>query len=107
MPQTLGKFPFKLQILHSDGEYEIDPDGSGPAQSFSFDNPAFSYKSLRGNAVLRWEYHPGSTLYLVWTQSRWDDALEEPFSFRRSFCRLSDAEADNILMLKATYWWSL
>jgi hypothetical protein len=95
------------RILHADGSYEIDPDGPGPARSFSFDNPEFNYKSLRGNAVLRWEYKPGSTIYLVWTQSRWDDAYEEPFSFRRSARQLWDAQADNILMLKATYWWSL
>jgi hypothetical protein len=94
-------------VLHADGRYEIDPDGQGPAGSLSFDNPDFNYKSLRGNAVLRWEYRPGSTLYLVWTQSRWNDAYEEPFSFRRSVGRLWDAQADNILMLKATYWWSL
>jgi hypothetical protein len=95
------------QIIHSNGAYEIDPDGPGPAGRFGFDNPDFNYKSLRGNAVLRWEYKPGSTLYLVWTQSRWNDAFEEPFSFQRSARQLLDTRADNIFMLKATYWWSL
>ena len=95
------------QVVRSNGEYEIDPDGPGPARSFSFDNPDFNYKSLRGNAVLRWEYKPGSTLYLVWTQSRWDDVYEERFSFRRSTEQLLHAKADNIFMLKASYWWSL
>jgi hypothetical protein len=95
------------RILHADGEYEIDPDGAGPASSFGFDNPDFNFKSLRGNAVLRWEYRPGSTLYLVWTQNRWDDRYEEPYSFRESMNQLADAKADNILMVKATYWWSL
>jgi len=95
------------RILRSNGTYEIDPDGPGPARSFSFDNPDFNYKSLRGNAVLRWEYHPGSTLYLVWTQNRWDDVYEEPFSFGRSARQLWTAKSDNILMVKATYWWSL
>jgi hypothetical protein len=97
----------KDRILHANGSFEIDPDGAGPARSFTFDNPEFDYKSIRGNAVLRWEYRPGSTLYLVWTQSRWDDSYEEPFSFRRSTERLWNAKADNIFMLKATYWWSL
>jgi hypothetical protein len=95
------------RIIHANGSYEIDPDGAGPARSLTFDNPEFDYKSLRGNAVLRWEYRPGSTLYLVWTQSRWDDSYEEPFSFGRSTERLWNARADNIFMLKATYWWSL
>jgi len=95
------------QIIRANGEYEIDPDGSGPAQSFTFDNPDFNYKSLRGNAVLRWEYKPGSTLYLVWTQNRWNDHVEEPYSFRRSAEQLWNTQSDNIIMLKATYWWSL
>jgi hypothetical protein len=90
------------RVVHADGSFEIDPDGPGSAKSFTFDNPEFNYKSLRGNAVLRWEYRPGSTLYLVWTQSRWDD-----LSFHRSTEQLWDARADKILMLKATYWWSL
>ena len=95
------------EIVHSNGEYEIDPDGAGPAESFTFDNPDFDFKSLRGNAVLRWEYKPGSILYLVWTQNRWDDHLDEPWAFRRSMRRLVDTRSDNIFMLKATYWWSL
>jgi hypothetical protein len=95
------------QVVRANGTYEIDPDAGGPAPSFSFDNPDFNYKSLRGNAVLRWEYRPGSVLYLVWTQSRWDDAYQEPFSFRHSADRLLDAKPDNILMLKASYWWGL
>jgi hypothetical protein len=95
------------QVVRANGEYEIDPDGSGPAASFSFDNPDFAFKSLRGNAVLRWEYTPGSTLYLVWTQNRWNDSYEEPFSFRRSADQLWNTKADNIIMVKATYWWSL
>ncbi|HDQ46271.1 MAG TPA: hypothetical protein ENN17_12375 [bacterium] len=95
------------RIVRSNGVFEIDPDGSGPARSMTFGNPDFSIKSLRGNAVLRWEYKPGSTLYLVWTQSRWHDRYEEPFSFRRSADRLWNVRSDNLFMLKATYWWSL
>jgi hypothetical protein len=95
------------QILLCNGEYQIDPDGTGPAEPFSFDNPDFNYKSLRGNAVLRWEYRPGSILYLVWTQSRWDDIYEEPVSFRYSAEKLWSTKSDNLFMLKMTYWWSL
>ncbi|MCP5108352.1 MAG: hypothetical protein GY950_33505, partial [bacterium] len=54
-------------ISYADEEYTVDPDGTGPAQSFSFSDPDFNYKSLRGTALLRWEYRPGSVLYLVWT----------------------------------------
>ncbi len=92
----------------ADGEYTIDPDGSGPAAAYAFDNPDFNIKSFRGNAVIRWEYRPGSTFYLVWTQRRYesDDSVRR-FNAGRSFKNLWNASADNILMIKWTYWWNL
>jgi hypothetical protein len=82
----------------------LDPDGAGPAPMISLSHPNFSSVSLRGNAVLRWEYLPGSTLFFVWTQSRSDNDGIGNFEFRRSFDRLVDAKSDNIFMLKFTYW---
>lgn len=98
----------KDEIVRSGETYEVDPDGTGPAPSFTFNNPDFNIKSLRGNAVLRWEYKPGSTLYFVWTQNRWDDTINaSPFSFWRSASHLMHTRPDNILMIKWTYWWNL
>ncbi|HSH76748.1 MAG TPA: DUF5916 domain-containing protein, partial [Longimicrobiales bacterium] len=54
----------------ADGAYDIDPDGAGPAPAFQISDRDFSYRSLIGNAVLRWEWRPGSTLFLVWQQRR-------------------------------------
>ena len=79
----------------------------------------FTYKQLRMNTVLRWEYRPGSTLYVVWSQDR-DDSydssvmapgspLEAPGNFqpRRNFDRLFSAHPKNTLLIKASYWFSL
>jgi hypothetical protein len=85
--------------------YVVDPDGSGPATPFAYGNPDFNLRSFRGNAVLRWEYLPGSTLFLVWTQSRADQEEIGNLQFRHSFRRLLDAHPDNIFMIKLTYWW--
>ncbi|MEO7457785.1 MAG: DUF5916 domain-containing protein, partial [Gemmatimonadaceae bacterium] len=52
------------------GRYTVDPDGAGPAAAFTFGDPNFTSRSLRGTAVLRWEYRPGSTMFFVWTQQR-------------------------------------
>jgi hypothetical protein len=87
--------------------YIADPDGAGPAQPIELGNPDFNFKSLRGNAVLRWEYLPGSTLYLVWTQSRSDVEEIGEFQFNRSFRRLWTADVDNIFMIKMAYWLNL
>jgi hypothetical protein len=84
----------------------VDPDGSGPAGSQEIDDPDFSLASLRGNAVLRWEYSPGSTLFLVWTQNRSDTETVGTFRTGRALSRLFDASADNIFMVKVSYWWN-
>ncbi|MBU0509466.1 carbohydrate binding family 9 domain-containing protein [bacterium] len=91
-------------VSSEDDTYTIDPDGDGPAEPFAFDNPDFDYRSLRGNVILRWEYLPGSTFYLVWTHGRWDDETRGRFDVSRSLDRLSRADLDNIFLLKATYW---
>jgi hypothetical protein len=95
-------------VTLSNGSYTVDPDGSGgPAPSFNFSNPDFNIRSVRGNAVLRWEYLPGSIMYLVWTQSRSDYEDNGEFQFNRSFSHLLDITPDNIFMVKFSYWWSL
>ena len=63
--------------------YTVDPDGAGPAAPFTFDDPNFTSRSLRGTAVLRWEYRPGSTMFFVWTQQRAGSDAYGDFDFRR------------------------
>jgi hypothetical protein len=87
--------------------YSVDPDGAGPAPEFSFTNPDFNFKSLRGTVVFRWEYRPGSTFYLVWTQNRVDQSNPGDLKFGRDLGDLISARGDNIFMLKATYRFNL
>jgi hypothetical protein len=85
----------------------LDPDGAGgPAASQEIDDPNFSLASLRGNAVLRWEYAAGSTLFLVWTQNRSDTETIGTFRTGRAIDRLFGASADNIFLVKVSYWWN-
>lgn len=79
------------------------PDGAGPAEPFTVDDEDFSERSLRGNAVLRWEWRPGSTLFLVWQQAReHEDASGAPVPVR-DLRALGRAPAENVL-LKVSYW---
>ena len=51
----------------------IYPNGTGTgAVSFAVPQPDFNVGSLRGNAVVRWEWRPGSTMYFAWQQTRSD-----------------------------------
>ena len=93
-------------IALDDGTYTVDPDGNGPAASFTFDNPQYNYTSIRGNAVLRWEYMPGSVFFFVWTQSRSNDRQIGQFEFGPSAEKLWRMVPDNIFMVKMTYWWN-
>jgi hypothetical protein len=88
------------------GRILIDPDGEGPAAPFGLPAADFNFKSLRVNAVLRWEWGPGSTVFFVWTQRREDLADPGHFAFGRDARALFGAPADDILMVKVTYWFS-
>lgn len=84
--------------------YTADPDGSGPAQPIDIGNNDFNFTSLRGNAVLRWEYSPGSVFYFVWTQTRSDNTNNPDFQFGKSISNIFDLHPDNIFIVKFTYW---
>jgi hypothetical protein len=79
-------------LVNENGLLTADPDGEQPAPKLSFYEPSFVFNSLRGTTVLRWEYMPGSTLYLVWTH------------VARDLSSLLSGDADHIVMLKAAYW---
>ncbi len=99
----------------TDGYYVVDPDGEGDAESFSVSDRDFNFQSLLGNAVLRWEWSPGSTLFLVWQQSRshrilGSDYEQENYDGVGTFDLGNDASSlfgltpDNIFLVKVNYW---
>jgi hypothetical protein len=94
------------RVVAEDGSvsYSIDPDAGGPANTFSIDNPDFTQQSLRGNAVFRWEYRPGSVLYVAWTQSRFADDVFGNLNFQRDRRAMFAAQPDNIFLVKASWW---
>lgn len=88
----------------STSTYTVDPDGAGPARPFTFANPNFTNSSVRGTGVLRWEYRPGSTLYLVWTQERSGYDPTGTFDFGSASTAIFRGSATNVFQIKATYW---
>jgi hypothetical protein len=86
--------------------YTVDPMGGAGSSPFSFGNPDFNFKSLRVNAVFRWEFRPGSTFYLVWTQQRQDEARRGVFALGPDTSSLFRAPGDNVIMAKVSYWFS-
>ncbi|MCG6928467.1 MAG: carbohydrate binding family 9 domain-containing protein [Acidobacteria bacterium] len=87
-----------------EGDYVIDPDGDGPAERFTLANPDFNFKSLRVNAVLRWEFRLGSTLYVAWTQRRQNEANPGDFSFGGDTADLFRTPSDDVFVVKLAWW---
>ena len=95
----------------ADGRYTIDPVGDG-AQTFTVADRDFNVLSLIGNAVLRWEWRPGSTLYLVWQQTRserptstgYPEGTYGDFELGRDSGRLWRLQPENTFMIKVNYW---
>ncbi len=91
------------QISFNDDIYNVDED-LNDVTDFSFDNPDFSSIQFRSNLVIRWEYIPGSEIFLVWSQdiSQSGDPSEQLFrSLESNIFR--DQKPQNIFLLKATY----
>ena len=95
-------------ITRDGATFTVDPDGPGPAAPFTFTDPDFRTRSLKINAVLRWEYRPGSTLYAAWTQSRSGYFPGDGrFEVGRDLWReLLYDRPTNVLLVKASYWLS-
>jgi hypothetical protein len=86
--------------------YVADPDGPAPRPSTLIFNPDFAFRSLRGNAVLRWEYRPGSTLFFVWTTSCSAFSGDPRFSVGDDIQHLCQGPSANVVAVKMNYWLS-
>ncbi|MEP6621612.1 MAG: DUF5916 domain-containing protein [bacterium] len=84
--------------------YTIDPDGAGTSPAFAIAQPNFNVRSLRGNAVVRWDYRPGSALYFVWQQQRSDFAPIGDFDGSRDVGAIFRTVPTNVFLIKGTYW---
>ncbi len=85
------------------GDYTIT-DG---ADTIRVANPDFNVLSFRSNAVLRWEWRPGSTLFLVWQQNRFGFDTRGVHVGPRDLWDSFRASGDNFLAVKASYWFSV
>jgi hypothetical protein len=75
---------------------------------YDLEEQDFNYAALNSTFIVRWEYMPGSTLYLVWTRamSEDDDNLND-LDFSRDLDRLFSGNSENVFLVKASYWWNL
>lgn len=79
-----------------------DPDN---AFDFAFSDPSFNFLQFRSNLVVRWEYLPGSTLFLVWQQGTSGGGDPTQNVFQSLTQDLFDNDLRNTFLLKGTYRW--
>lgn len=95
----------KLQSnLLSNNYYQLIKDGT---PLYQIKNPDFNYHEFRSNLVGRWEFRPGSTLYLVWTNTRSEYSDQFNQSILKSFGNIWNVQSQNVFMVKFSYWFSL
>lgn len=82
--------------------FDIDDNGDG-IYDYSIDNPDFNFLQFRSNLVARWEFVPGSTVYLVWSQNRTEMPSPHGFGFRKDTDYLFKSYPENIFLVKFTY----
>ena len=86
-------------------EYVVDLDGNDP--DFRFARPDFTIREFASTSVLRWEYRPASTLYVVWSQGRSGFEPDGRFEAGRDARRIFGIHPTNVLLVKVSYWLSL
>jgi hypothetical protein len=69
--------------------------------------PDFNFRQFRSNFVMRWEYSPGSTLFVVWSQGRTGFESQGEFSFRNDLRDLFNVFPDNVFLVKLNRWFAL
>ena len=67
-------------------------------------NPDFNVRSFRTTNVLRWEFKPGSTIFVVWQQAREGEESVGNFRLGRDFGAVFRAPARNVFLVKMSYW---
>jgi hypothetical protein len=100
--------PFISAGRYDDPMEVADPRGESFAERFIpatvASLPDFNVKQFRSNAVVRWEYRPGSTLFVVWNSAMSDQAPDGSFRLVDDVRTLFGSEGTNTLLVKLSYW---
>ena len=90
------------QINLNGNDFQVDENRDG-VMDYSFSNPDFSFVQFNSNLVLRWEYIPGSELFLVWSQGIKSSVASSNGLFEGIETGILEERPQNIFLIKATY----
>jgi len=96
----------EIEYNSTNNGYSVDINNDN-TDDFSFGNPDFNFRQFRSNLVIRWEYLPGSTVYLVWSQGRTSTDSNGLFSYGNDMKDLFKITPQNVFLLKFSYWFAI
>lgn len=102
--QVLPDNNVTYDLVSNNVNFDENMDGS---TDYSATNPNFNFRQFLSNLVVRWEYLPGSTLFLVWSQGRTSTTYDGTFSYGDDMKGLFGTMPHNVFLLKFSYWFSL
>jgi hypothetical protein len=70
----------------------------------STSEPDFNFRSVRGSAVLRWEFRPGSALFVVWNENRSRTVETGEFRIGSDLRAIPNAPSHDVFLVKVSYW---
>jgi hypothetical protein len=90
-------------VDNGDGTESVDINDDN-VYDFSVDKPDFNFGQLRSTLVVRWEYRPGSVIYLAWQHGRQRFLNDGSFHSFNDIGDIFQHDSDNTLLLKVNYW---
>jgi len=100
--QRFVPIPASSLSYNNDGMYQVDENNDG-ITDLTFAKPDFNFGQFRSNMVMRWEYIPGSTFFLVWTQEVNGEFHDQPGPINEKYNFDFPERGHNIFLLKYTY----
>jgi hypothetical protein len=92
----------EISYNENTGSFDIDENNDGTTD-YSFNKPDFNFKQFQSNLVLRWEFTPGSMIYLVWTQNKTNYDGLGTFNFSNDMDNLFSTIPKNVFLIKFSY----
>jgi len=96
----------EIEYTPATEEYLVDENLDG-VKHYAFGKPDFNFLQFRMNFVVRWEYIPGSTLYLIWSQGRTGTSSIGDFSFKGGMRDLFSVHPHDVFLIKFSYCFQL
>jgi hypothetical protein len=100
------RFEIYANPVKSDGLIWLD-ENNDASPDYSIEDPDFNFLQFRSNLVARWEYRPGSQLYLVWSMDKTGNGVPVDAALGDSMSQIGEISPNNIFLIKFNYWFSI